>query len=413
MKRNKLPLLIALAVVFGGAGLMLNHARSPESEVVALNKPLIAGLKDDVNKITALKITGPENKLVVELKKSEKGWVAANKGGYPADVARVREFLLKLSDSRLREEKTSNKERYAALGLEDLAAADAKGVGLEIEGLAKPVKLLIGSFSSNGGQGHFVRFLDQPQSYLASGSIRPETGEAQWLLADIANIGSARVRRVDITPPTGTKLSVEKTDPVAVDYTVLNVPKGRELSSASVGNGVSTLMDSLRFDDVMPADAAQPEASGLYQARFLTQEGVVVNVSGWEKDSKSYLRLSAELDATRSEEWLLAEQNKAEAEAKAKAETEAAAKAAAETKPAEGATAPADAPKPETPAAAPAAPAFDAAKFREEKLADLKKEVDELNARTTGWTYVVANWKFANIKKSMDDMLKPLESKSK
>lgn len=419
MKKNRLPVLIALVAVFGGAGVAILKSRAPETEVVALNQPLIEGLKDDLNKVSRLKLIGPENKLIAELERTDKGWVAANKGGYPADVAKVREFLLKLADSRLREEKTANKERYVALGVEDLAGKDAKGVGVEIEGLAKPVKLVIGSFSSGGGQGHYVRIGEQAQSYLASGAIRPETAEGQWLQADIANIGSPRVRRVDISPPTGTRVSIEKTDPNAPDYTVLDVPKGRELSSPSVGNGISSLMDSLRFDDVLKADQAQPDPAALYKARFLTHEGVVVEIEGWERDSKAHLRLKASLDSGQNESWLLGEEAKARAEAQALADRQASQSAPAPTSSSSSSAPAADAAAAESSASAaaasssassaPAAPAFDAAKFREEKLATLNKEVAEINQRADGWTFVVASWKFANIKKTMDDLLKPKE----
>ena len=49
---------------------------------------------------------------------------------------------------------------------------------------------------------------------------------------------------------------------------------------------------------------------------------------------------------------------------------------------------------------------FDAAKFRMEKLAELTKQVEEINQRTTGWTYVLVQYKFAGLKKTMADMLK-------
>lgn len=406
MKKNRLPVLLALVAVFGGAGIAIHHSRAPETAVAALNAPLVAGLKDDLNKVNRIRITGPENKLVADLERTDKGWVAANKGGFPADVGKIRELLLKLGDSRLREEKTSNKERYAALGLEDLSGADAKGVGLELEGLAQPVKLLVGSYSANGGAGHFVRIGEQAQTYLASGAIRPEITEGHWLLADIANIGSPRVRRVDITPPTGTKVSIEKTDPSAMDYTVLDVPKGRELSSASVGNGISTLMDSLRFDDVAKAADAEPDPAALYRARFLTTEGIVIQVDGWERDAKSWIRVKAELDAARSEEWLLGEEAKARAEAQALADQQAA-QASSASSAASAGTAAAETASSAASSSAPAAPAFDAAKFREEKLATLNKEISEINQRTEGWSFVIASWKFANIKKTMDDLLKP------
>jgi hypothetical protein len=53
----------------------------------------------------------------------------------------------------------------------------------------------------------------------------------------------------------------------------------------------------------------------------------------------------------------------------------------------------------------------DAGKDRENRLAALNKEVAELNARFGGWTFVLPAYKYANINKSMEDLLKPLEEK--
>jgi hypothetical protein len=62
---------------------------------------------------------------------------------------------------------------------------------------------------------------------------------------------------------------------------------------------------------------------------------------------------------------------------------------------------------------APAKPASmeDPAKDREMRRAALDKEVVDLNARFSGWTFVLPSYKYANMNKSMSDLLKPLEGK--
>ena len=49
----------------------------------------------------------------------------------------------------------------------------------------------------------------------------------------------------------------------------------------------------------------------------------------------------------------------------------------------------------------------DPARDKEERLAKLRKEVEDLNAKFNGWTYVLPNYKFANMNKTVDDLLKP------
>ena len=88
--------------------------------------------------------------------------------------------------------------------------------------------------------------------------------------------------------------------------------------------------------------------------------------------------------------------------------TAAAAKAAETPTPADakpGETAP---PADATAAATPAIPEpFDAAKAKADKHAALEKRIAEINARTSAWVYAIPNWKAANIKKKLEDLLAP------
>jgi hypothetical protein len=154
----------------------------------------------------------------------------------------------------------------------------------------------------------------------------------------------------------------------------------------------------LRLEDVLPAASAQPVVESLRKARYVAFDGLVIDVSGWEQDGKSFVQVAASMDTANSEKYILQEQGKAQAEANA-AQANTAASAAAE----------ASKPDPAVAVQAPAAPAaaFDAEKFRAEKLAALTREVDEINKRTSGWTYQIPNFKFALLSKTMADMTAP------
>ena len=384
--------LTKMAVIAGGLllAVVVMKNKGGASEVALSNDaPVVPGLSAELNSVSSIKLTGASNTPIITLKRTDKGWVASSIDGYGADVSKIRDYLIKLSEAKIREAKTANPASYAKLGVEDLTAADAKGILLELEGTKTPVKLIMGSIAGSGGQGVYVRKPGEKQSYLASGQIRPEASVNSWIQAEITNIPVNRVQEVTITPPTGDKLVVRKAKADDADWAVLNVPKGKELSSPSIGNQLAGTLDALRLESVLPAAQAEPDLAQTYLARFVTFEGIVVAVTAWEKDSKGYARFDASLDTSLSEAYLITEQGKAEAAANAQA--------AAATPPASG-----------VPAVLTPTPAvkFDAAKFRTEKLAELTKQVDDINQRTTGWTYVLVQYKFAGIKKTMADMLK-------
>ena len=54
----------------------------------------------------------------------------------------------------------------------------------------------------------------------------------------------------------------------------------------------------------------------------------------------------------------------------------------------------------------------DPAKDEELRLGRLKQEVQDLNAKFAGWTFQLPSFKYANINRGVDDLLKPLPDKS-
>lgn len=402
MNKKSLVKLGVVTVVAVVAAFAINHSRQPVREFSARADALVEGLGDHVNDVTSLVLTTANKQKVVELERSGKGWTVASKGGYPADLGKLREYLLKVADANLIERKTENKERYADLGVSDVAEPAAKGIEVAIAGLAKPVAFIAGTFNSQAA-GTYVRRSDDAQSWLAKGNLIPDKNAADWLQKDLANIPSDRVASVVITQPDGKALRVSRKAPEDANYTIADLPKGREASSEFAANGLASVLADLRIDDVAPStEVAAPEHAT--RVRYATFDGLVIDASVWQVGERHHATFAASLDSDVAEKHIAMEQAKA-ADAKAKEggqkQPEDAADGKAESAPASEAKAD-DAKKP-----APVDPARD----REERLAALKTEVEKLNASFNGWTFVLPPYKAGNMTKSMDDMLKPLEEK--
>ncbi len=409
MMQKRLLSLLLITIAVLGIGLILTQRQQPVVEGQTESGELVPGLANALNDVSSIRITKANNELVAELKRGDAGWTVANRHDYPADIGKVREYLIKLSEAKVREAKTSKPENYARLGVEDLAAASATGVGIELGGLKEPVRLVVGISSGGGSPGTFVRRVDEATSYLVSGDLIPEREGANWLAREIVNVPSSAVRSVAVTAPDKSTLKVEKADSSAPNFTVLGIPKGRELSSESVGNLVAGMLDGLILEDVLPAAEAEPDAATTWAATYTGYDGLVVDLTLWGSSDKAWARIAARVDEGVLDSWVAAEKTRADAE-RATAETEAAAKvAAAETKPtAADPTADANAAAGAAGDSTPAIPApFDAVKARADKLAEVQTRIDEMNAKTSPWAYAIPAWKAANIKKKMEDMLKP------
>jgi hypothetical protein len=374
--------------------------REPAS-TMGTGEALVPGLADGLNEVRSLKITGAGNLPIATLNRGESGWTVAEKNGYRADVAKIREFLLKLSQATVIEAKTSDPNHYAKLGVEDVSGTDAKGALVEIGGLKAPVRLIVGNYNARGAEGTYVRRADEAQSLLAKGSFAVDKVAANWLVRDIADIPSSRVREVAIESQ-GKVLRVYKDDAAETNYRVADVPRGREVASEFVANGLASVLSGLRFDDVLPLAGAEPGTARTWKVSYAMFDGLVVEATAWEADGKDYARFTARIDEAAASAHVDAAQaaDKARYE-QAKADVEAANKAALESNPKAD-----QVPLPEPPLAV-----SDPAKDREERLAKLRKEAEDFNARTKDWTYVIPAYKFANMNKTLDDMLKPVERK--
>ena len=381
MNQKTLIGLAVAALIAIVAAIVISNASKPRSEGGSEQAQyVVPELRDHVNDVNKLTVTVAEDKVIATISRGTDGWSIAEKGGYAADTGKLREFLLKLADAKLIEQKTGNKDKYAALGVDDVSGKDAKGVQVELGGLAQPVKLIIGTSNPRGGT--FVRRAGDAQSWLASATLNVDKKSEDWLRKDLADVAATRVASVAITQADGKTVRVAKQAEGDANFKVADVPKGREPGSEFSANGLASTLGGLRFDDVILAKDAAPGDKPL-KARYATFDGLVVDVVAWEKDGKNYAQFVASSDTGQASRSIATQQTETGA---AKAD------AAAAT----------EQPKPA---------ANDPAKDREQKLAALDKEVADLNARFKDWTYVLPAHKYANMNKSLDDLLKPLDDK--
>lgn len=402
MNAKTFSALAVAAALALGAAIWINSANAPISEESAKDKPLLPGLGDGLDKIDALTLGGAGGKALVTIRRGGEGWQVAEKSDYPADLAKLREYLYKLADAKVLDTKTANPKRYAELAVEDPIDPNAKSVLVTLGGVKQSPKLIVGLFNGQGGGGTFVRREGEAQSLLASGNLLAEKNPAAWIRHDILDLDAAKIREVRFVAPDGKALRIYKDQAGEANFKVADVPKSRELASEFVANALGSGLSNLRADDVSAAkDAPAPEK--VYKTRYAGFDGLVVDVVAWEADGKAHAQFAVSSDAAQIDADVTAAQARdksaydaAVAAAKAKvadAKGDAAALAKAE----------AGVPRP--------ASVVDPAKDRADRTAALRNTAEEWNRKLQGWSYVVPQYALSNFRKSMDDLLKPLETK--
>src|SRR6185436_17191883 len=102
------------------------------SAPVGTGSALVPDLKaalGDIERVTVVKANG---ETVATLEKRPDSWVVADKNGYVANAAKLRQALKALAEAHIVEQNTSNPELYARLGVEDLTAANAACVSVAL-----------------------------------------------------------------------------------------------------------------------------------------------------------------------------------------------------------------------------------------------------------------------------------------
>jgi hypothetical protein len=196
------------------------------------------------------------------------------KAGYPADLAKIRQALVSLSEARIVEEKTSNPAFHARLGVEAIEAEAATGVAIAIEAPTDFPVLILGDAPNSASR--YARRATEQASFLIDRNPEIPTMTTQWLAAEIVDVPSASIRSVAIKHSDGDEIGLSKASVDEANFTVTGIPEGRELSYPTVANVIGNALRELKLDDVAPAaDGVAPSTV----TEFRTFDGLVVTVT--------------------------------------------------------------------------------------------------------------------------------------
>ena len=359
MNKRALVILAALAAVFVVLALVgQNRAPSPSLSGSALLPGLDAAL-NDIDEITLVRAG---NETIASIRRSGQGWTVPEKGGYPADIARIRDALLALSEARIVEEKTANPEFYDRLGVEAVESESSAGTAVTIRhGEEAFPTVILGEVE--GTSQRYARRADEARSLLIDRDPELPRSAPQWLRTGIVDLASDRVREVTIEHADGESVRIYKDEAGQTNYAVDAVPEGRELQYAGVANVTGNVLRDLALEDVERAADDPSEAS--VTTRFRTFDGLLVTARGYERGAENWLEFEASVD------------------------TQAGAVPAAEPVAEDAGDSAGD----------------EGSADSEVEGADTDAEVAAINATVAGWRYRIPSYKYEQMTRRMEDLL--------
>ena len=367
--RSIFTLAAATAVAIGA---IIVVDRDSDTTVRA-GEVVFPSLLQQVNSIARIRVTGSEG--TFSLVRSGDAWVVEEKYGYPADRDRVHKLLVGAAGMERVEPKTSDPERYASLWLEDPTGEDAKSVGFALENEAGTVlaNWVLGnrrpSKSDASRTELYIRVADDPQAWLAEGSV-PGGGEViDWIDRAVARIDRQRLHAVEVAHRDGSVVAVNKARPADHDFSLRDIPPGHEVESQYRVNDIGRYLEDLRFEDVAKSSTLDFAGSADKRTVVTTFDGLRIRLETVMRDGEAWARLHAEVD-----EGLV-----------------------------------------ETPAAAADASGSEAVAAPAEwtgalqSMDDVRAEVERLNARWKDWAYELPSFKRDYLDRSMDSLTRAIE----
>lgn len=283
MNSHSITKLTLVAVVLVVGILFLNV--TDENGTSTAGDLLLPELRERANDINRVSIGGSDEAAITIVSKDGQ-WVVAERNDFPANAATLRDLLLSLVDARAIEQKTADPSRYAQLGVDE--GLDASGRTISIAGNGFEYAIIIGNEAHSSYR--YARVVGDPQSWLINANPDIPDSAGDWLDDAVIDIAATDVRAVTIRHSDGEELRIFKESEEESDFQVDNIPEGRELSYATVANGIGGVLDGLTLDDVKSSSAFSGEATA--STRFELFAGDEVVADSYEVDGEYWIAIS-------------------------------------------------------------------------------------------------------------------------
>jgi hypothetical protein len=328
MNRQRFIVLLVAALLAISGALYLSTQRNLPRDPHGM--ALLPTLASELNSVSALTVRKGAAAPVTVHKQGEQ-WTVAERADYPADLPKLKKLLLALSDAKIREEKTSNPDSYAIIGVEDPSQPGATGTQIELTAQNGKLAVIVGK---SAGEGSFVRRAGEKTSYIVEPGISVEAEPRYWIDTRLLDIPTDKIQSVESKPASGAAYSVHRvpanppkpTDnkpggpgtaasaanpstanpppaaplpaPAADKFVLNGVPSGRQAADSQTLAPSPAHFSNLTVEDVVPAgdiDFGKPSTVNVTLA-----DGSVITFTGAVIGDKRWIKVAAPKDAALS-----------------------------------------------------------------------------------------------------------------
>lgn len=225
-------------------------------------------------------------------------WGIAEKQGFPADPARLRQTLLGLSELTLVEAKTARPDLYPRLDLEEPTGKDARSTLVRVTDGKGAVlaELILGKRRpdrlGSGKDGIYIRRPGEQGTWLAQGTLDLGEDATDWMDRKVASIAADRIREASFVQADGTRLTLTRGKPDE-DLGLAGAPADTKYAPNDARAEVLRMFDPFEIADARPASGAELPKTAISRAEWRSFDGLILTVTGFDGNDTHWVRLAA------------------------------------------------------------------------------------------------------------------------
>ena len=286
--RIALILVVLLAVLGGAAIVYYQQERGRQAgNLATLGQPVLKALP--AADVAAIRIVEPKASLTVQRKGDQ--WVLAERGGFPADLAKVREFVVQALSLKVGQSEPLGEKDRARLNLDDsgtqveFASAEGKTLGKLTVG-KKYFKREVENPEKARADGRFVALPDDPKTvYIVSDPLAQATAaSAEWI--DRRSFQVEKVKTLELRYPDGGGWRIER-DGDNADWRFAGLRPGEKLDPTKA-NAASYSLSLLELADVAPPQAPDTGLDKPITVEATTLDGLAYSIKVGRQQGDNY-----------------------------------------------------------------------------------------------------------------------------
>jgi hypothetical protein len=256
MSARAAAILVALLVLLGGGAYLYQKRQSADrpADAQVLGQKIFPDLK--ASDIASIRFASPGATLTLQRKAD--GWALAERGGFPADAAKVREFVIQAIGLKVGQSEPIGEKDRARLNLDpsgtqlEFAGADGKALAKLVIG-KKYFKRETENADKAPADGRFVQRPEQPGTVyvVADPLLQASARSADWI--DRGRFKVEKVKTLEVRYPDGSGWRIGRSADNA-DWKLAGAKADEKLDIARA-NAASYSLSLLELADVAPDDA--------------------------------------------------------------------------------------------------------------------------------------------------------------